>query len=139
TADAVMAFYEGGRPEIATSLWMSLVPWFALDAPGHMHEVLRGDVFAAERESVPDQTWSAAAFLSSAVRGLLGIAVNATTRDLRFAPRPPGDWRTLEVRRINLEGSDVSLTVRVSSEILELEIENTGPAMTLTFAPPLAA
>jgi hypothetical protein len=101
-----------------------------------MHEVLRGDMFAAERESVPDQTWSAASFLSSGVRGLLGVTVNAMTHELRFAPRSPIDWRTLELRHINLAGSDVSLTMRVSSESLELAIENAGPAMTLRFAPP---
>ena len=136
TADAVTAFYEGGRPQIGTSVWLSLVPWFALDAPGHMHEVLRGDMFAAQRESVPDQTWSAASFLSSAVRGLLGVTVNGMTHELRLAPRSPIDWRTLELRHINLAGSDVSLTMRVSSERLELAIENAGPAMTLTFSPP---
>jgi glycogen debranching enzyme len=137
TADAVMAFYEGGRPEIGTSVWLSLVDWFGLDAPGHMHEVLRGDSFAAEHESVPDQTWSPASFLSSAVRGLLGVTLNGMIHELRFAPRPPSDWRGLEVRHINLAGSDVSLTMRVSSERIELAIENAGPTMTLTFAPPV--
>jgi glycogen debranching enzyme len=136
TADAVRAFYEGGRPQTATALWLSLVPWFALDAPGHMHEVLRGDAFAAERESVPDQTWSSAAFLSSAVRDVLGIAVDAATRELRFAPRLPSAWRgRVEVRRINLAGSDVSLTMRGSPNAVQLTIKNTGPAMTLTFRP----
>ena len=138
TADAVTAFYEGGRPDIATSLWLSLVPWLAIDAPGHMHEVLRGDVFAAERESVPDQTWSSAAFLSSAVRGLLGITTNATRHELHFAPRPPNEWRTLEVHRIKFAGSDVSLKMRASGERLELVIENAGEAMTFVFAPRLA-
>ncbi len=138
TADAVTAFYEGGRPDVATSLWLNLVPWLTLDAPGHMHEVLRGDVFAAERESVPDQTWSSAAFLSSAVRGLLGITTNAITHELHFAPRPPNEWRTLEVRRIKFAGSDVSLKMRASRETLELVIENAGQAMTFVFAPWLA-
>ncbi len=135
TADAVTAFYDGGRPETATALWLSLVPWFALDAPGHMHEVLRGDAFAAERESVPDQTWSTAAFLSTAVRGVLGISVDAATRELRFAPRLPSAWRNIEVRRINLGGGDVSLTMRASPNAVELKIENSGPAMTVLFRP----
>ena len=34
-----MAFYQAGRPEVATALWRDLVPWFGLDAPGHAHEV----------------------------------------------------------------------------------------------------
>jgi glycogen debranching enzyme len=138
TADAIMAFFEAGRPETATALWRDLVAWFALDAPGHMHEVLRGDAFAPQRESVPDQTWSAAAFVSSAVRGVLGLQLDGAKREVRFAPQLPPEWNRLRVRRINLGGTDVGLTVRTSPDVVELEIENAGPAATLTFRPALA-
>jgi len=137
TANAVMAFYEGGRATTATALWRDLVPWLALDAPGHLHEVLRGDAFVPERESVPDQTWSAAAFVSSAVRGLLGLTLDGARRALRFAPRLPADWDSLHVRRINLGGSDVRLTMRTSTDAVVLDVENAGPALTLTFVPAL--
>jgi glycogen debranching enzyme len=139
TADATMAFFEAGRAETAAALWRDLVPWFALDAPGHMHEVLNGDVFAPERESVPDQSWSSAAFLSSAVRGVLGLRLDAAKRQLRFAPRLPKGWDTLRVRRLDLAGARVDLALRMSRNALELEIENSGPAMTLTFHPSLDA
>jgi hypothetical protein len=138
TADAVMAFYDGGRPATATALWRDLVPWFALDAPGHMHEVLRGDALVPERESVPDQTWSAAAFLSSAVRGLLGLEVDGAARQVRFAPRLPAEWERVRVRRVNVGGTDLDLAVRMASDVVELEVENAGPAVTLTFRPALA-
>ena len=139
TADAIMAFYEAGRPAAATALWRGLVPWFELDSPGHMHEVLRGDVFAPERESVSDQTWSAASFLSSAVRGMLGLTVDGVTRTLRFAPRFPTEWNRLAVRRIDIGGTDVGLTLRTSADVVELTVENSGPSLTLTFDPALAA
>ena len=139
TADAVMAFYEAGRSETATALWRDLVPWFGLDAPGHMHEVLRGDAFAPERESVPDQTWSPAGFLSSAVSGMLGIRLDGAKRQLRFAPRLPAEWDRLRVRRINLGGTDVGLTLRTSPDVVTLDVENAGPAFTLTFGPALAS
>jgi hypothetical protein len=132
-----MAFYEAGRAEAATALWRDLVPWFALDAPGHMHEVLRGDAFAPERESVPDQTWSSASFVSSAVRGMLGLELDGAKRQLRFAPRPAPDWDSVRLRRINLGGADVGLALRMSPDVIELEVENSGPAMTLNFRPPL--
>ena len=138
TAGAVTAFYEGGRPAVATALWRDLVPWFGLDAPGHMHEVLRGDTFAPERESVPDQTWSSAGFLSSAVSGLLGIHLDAGTRQLRFAPQIPPEWDSLRVRRINLGAATVGLGLRTSPDLMELEVENSGPALTLQFRPGLA-
>jgi glycogen debranching enzyme len=135
TADAIMAFYEAGRSETATALWRGLVPWFALDAPGHMHEVLRGDAFVPERESVPDQTWSASAFLSSAVRGTLGLTVDGAGRELRFAPRLPRDWDHVVVRRIDVGGSDVDLTMRTTGSVVDLTVDNAGPQLTLKFAP----
>jgi glycogen debranching enzyme len=135
TTDAVMALYEGRRPAMATALWRDLVPWFGLDAPGHMHEVMRGDAFLPERESVPDQTWSAAAFLSSAVRGLLGITINAARREIRFAPRLPAAWDSVSVRRIDVAGADVGLTMRSVGSSVELTIENSGPALTVLFQP----
>ena len=137
TADATMAFFEAGRAETATALWRDLVPWFALDAPGHMHEVLNGDVFVPERESVPDQSWSSAAFLSSAVRGVLGLEVDAAKRELRFAPRLPQGWDTLRVHRVDIAGARVDLALRRSREVLQLDIENSGPALTLAFRAPL--
>lgn len=137
TADAITAFYDAGRPATATALWRDLVAWFGLDSPGHMHEVLNGDEFVPERESVPDQTWSSAAFVSSGVRGLLGLEVDASARQLHFTPRIPPDWDTVRVRRIMLAGAEVGLALRISSDRIELEIENSGPAMRLTFRPPL--
>ena len=137
TADAITAFYEAGRSATATALWRDLVPWFGLDSPGHMHEVLNGDAFVPERESVPDQTWSSAAFLSSGLRGMLGVQIDASKRQLRFTPRTPPEWETLRVRHIELAGAEVNLALRISRDRVELEVENSGPAMSLTFRPPL--
>ena len=138
TSNAVTAFYEGGRPAAATALWRDLVPWFELDAPGHSHEVLRGDAFVPERESVPDQTWSSAAFLSSALSGMLGLHVHAGSRELRFAPQLPAEWTSLRVRHINFGATTVGLAMRSSAEVVELDVENSGPALTLRFRPGLA-
>lgn len=137
TADAITALYEAGRSATATALWRDLVPWFGLDSPGHMHEVLNGDAFAPERESVPDQSWSAATFLSSGVRGMLGLQLDALNRRLRFAPGLPPDWDMLHVRRIALGGAKINLGLRTTPGQEELEIENSGTAMTVAFRPPL--
>ncbi|HEY2853896.1 MAG TPA: hypothetical protein VGJ18_13670 [Gemmatimonadaceae bacterium] len=139
TADATMALYEAGDWSAATVLWRDLVPWFALDSPGHMHEVLNGDAFVPERESVPDQSWSSAAFLSSAVRGMLGLQLDATKGQLRFAPRFPADWDSVRVRHIALAGVDVNLALRRSRNLLQLDLENSGPSLTLAFSPPPTA
>lgn len=136
TADALMAFLEGGRASMALQLWRDLVPWFGLDSPGHMHEVLNGNTFMPERESVPDQSWSSAAFVSSAVRGILGLRADGINRRLTFAPQLAPEWSTLRVARIKLGDDDVSLALTMSLDSVALEIENAGPAMTLTFRPP---
>jgi hypothetical protein len=104
-----------------------------------MHEVLRGDTFAPERESVPDQTWSSATFLSSAIRGLLGLTIDGVKREVRFAPRMPAEWDRVRLRRVDVGGSALGLTLRTSADVVELEIENAGPAVSLTFLPALRA
>lgn len=137
TADAVTAFYEAGRSGTATALWRDLVPWFGLDSPGHMHEVLNGDAFVPERESVPDQTWSAAAFLSSGIRGMLGLELDASKREIHFTPHLPPEWDSLRVRRIALGGAEVDLSLHTSSDQVRLEVVNSGPTLMLTFRPQL--
>ena len=135
TGDAINAFYEGDRAATGTAVWLGLVPWLALDAPGHMHEVLRGDSFVPQRESVPDQTWSAAGFVSSVVRGLLGIQIDALRHEIRFAPHLPPDWRDVRVDRIRLAGSDVGLSLRTTADSIELECRNAGGTAKLGFVP----
>ena len=137
TADAIMAFYQADRPATATALWRDLVPWFGADAPGHMHEVMAGNAFIPQSESVPDQTWSSASFVSSAVRGMLGLELDGVKREIRFAPQLPPEWDSLRVRRVNLSGSDVGLALRRSPDVIELDVENSGAVATLTFRPAL--
>jgi hypothetical protein len=87
---------------------------------------------------VPDQTWSAAAFLSTAVNGLLGIHLDAGKRELRFAPHLPPEWDHLRVRGITLGAKNVGLVMKTSPDVVELEVENLGPPLTLQFRPGLA-
>ena len=62
TAGVASAMWADHRPATALPIWSALVPWSSLDSPGHMHEVLAGDFYHEELESVPEQTWSSAAF-----------------------------------------------------------------------------
>ena len=43
------------------------------------------------------------------------------------------------MRRINVGGTTLGLTLRTSANVVELEIENAGPAVSLTFLPALRA
>ncbi|MGA8028472.1 MAG: hypothetical protein WB992_15110 [Bryobacteraceae bacterium] len=58
TADVAQAFWAMHRPDVAWQIWRRLIPWSTLDSPGHMDEVLAGDTYHPQTESVPEQTWS---------------------------------------------------------------------------------
>ena len=73
TARVASEFWSNHRPFTAFPIWSGLLPWGTLDSMGHMHELLAGDFYHQQVESVPEQTWSSAALLSSAVQGLLGL------------------------------------------------------------------
>ena len=100
TASGATAFWDDHRPATAFAIWSGLVPWNSLNSLGHMDEVLAGDSYHEQTESVPEQTWSSASFFHTAVRGLLGLQVDGVTRRVVFAPHIPADWNTVEVRDV---------------------------------------
>ncbi len=58
-------------------------------------------------ESVPEQTWSSAAFLSSAVQGLLGLKREAQANRLEFSPHLPANWESISVENIKISGGKI--------------------------------
>ena len=145
TASLADAFWSQHRPVTAMGLWRSLLPWSRLDSPGHMHEVLAGDVFRPQSESVPEQTWSSAGFLDATVHGLLGLTVDALANRIAFAPHFPAAWRKVSVENIHLGDASASFVLQrtldqVGDRIangLTLDIDNPGPAFGLIFSPEL--
>jgi glycogen debranching enzyme len=141
TSDIAAAFWAEHRPSIAFSIWNSLLPWGTLDSMGHMHEVVAGDFYHQQTESVPEQTWSSAGFLSSAVDGLLGLETDARANHLTFSPHLPAVWASMSVSNIKVPSGTVAMTLTRVPDGLDLQIENNGGPLELTFAPeiPLAA
>ncbi len=139
TASAAETLWKAGRSEQANTLWRSLVPWAGVDAPGHMHEVMRGDAFTPQRESVPEQMWSSAAFLSAAITGLMGLDVDSAQRTLRFAPRPPANWNELRVRNVRVGDQRLDLYWQRLGDGTQLTIDNRGPAIRLQWVEPATA
>lgn len=141
TAGVASAFWSEHRPLTAFSIWSGLLPWGTLDSMGHLHEVVAGDFYHQQTESVPEQTWSSAAFLSSAVHGLLGLEREAHANRLAFSPHLPSHWDRLRVGNIQVPGGHLAMTlIRVPSG-LELQLENSGGPIELVFSPevPLGA
>jgi glycogen debranching enzyme len=135
TAAAATAFWDGHRPATAFAVWRGLIPWCSLDSLGHMDEVLAGDYYHEQTESVPEQTWSSASFLHSAVRGLLGLQVDGVTRKVVFAPHIPADWNMVTVRNIRLPKSSIDLVWTRTSEGSALEAVNSGDPIHLIYSP----
>ena len=141
TAGIASAFWLNHRPVTAYSIWSGLVPWGTLDSMGHMHELLTGDFYHQQVESVPEQTWSSAALLSSTIQGLLGLEREAQRNALRFSPHLPANWDHISVTNVKVSGGTVGMTLTRVPNGLQLETENSGGPVELLWAPeiPLGA
>ena len=138
TAAMANAFWSEHRPATALAVWRSMLPLAWLDSPGHMHEVLAGNSYRPQIESVPEQTWSSAGFLDATIHGLLGIEADSLANTLVFAPRLPAEWRDVSIAHIRLSGASLSLALHRDDNGLTLEIENPGPPFKLQFQPNIA-
>jgi hypothetical protein len=135
TADVARAYWQEHRPEIAWEVWSTLLSWSSLDSPGHMHEVLAGDTYHPQLESVPEQTWSSAAFLSAAVRGLFGLDIDAESGILTFAPHLPADWDRAVLRGVRIGAAKLDLVLEQGIGGMRLRIENLGAKVQMRFRP----
>ena len=131
TANVARTFWSAGRASTANQIWSSLEVWPRMNALGHMDEVLAGDTFHEQMESVPEQTWSSAGFLQAAVQGLLGITIDSKNRTLTMIPQPPADWKFFTVRNVSIGQSVAALVWRRTNEDEQLTITNAGPPFTL--------
>ncbi len=137
TASLAQAFWSEHRPVTALSIWQSLAPLASLDSLGHFPEVLAGDVYQPQSESVPEQTWSSSGFLIATIRGLLGLQIDSLSRTLTFAPRLPANWHDLSLSNLSIGDKSVSLAFHYDTESLSLAVENSGPPFQLQFNPTL--
>jgi glycogen debranching enzyme len=135
TGAVASALWSEHRPYTAYPVWRSLVPWGTLDSMGHMHEVLAGNFYQSQKESVPEQTWSSAVFLSSAVQGLLGLVREADGNRLEFSPHLPASWDRMSVKNVRVSGGTVDLILSRQPGGLSLEAHNSGSPVQFLFSP----
>jgi glycogen debranching enzyme len=141
TAEIATAFWLAHRPATAFPVWQALVDWNAFDSLGHMHEAMAGDYYHEEVESVPEQTWSSSSFFSSAVHGLIGLEIDATTNQLTLAPHLPPTWNAITLRNVRVGSSQITMSMTWSAVELQLEMQNDGTSVETVFRPeiPLGA
>ena len=141
TAGIANTFWAEHRPATAYPIWSALVPWSSLDSLGHMHEALAGDYYHEELESVPEQTWSSAAFFTTTVDGLLGVHIDGVSNHLAFTPHLPPNWNAITLRHLHVGASEISLSMVQSTTEIRLEMQNEGVPVAIAFDPaiPLGA
>lgn len=137
TAEVASAFFGAHRPASAVPIWNALVPWSSLDSLGHMHEVLAGDYYREELESVPEQSWSSAGFLTATVRGLLGLQVAAGARRVSFTPHLPPGWSAVALKHVHVGGAELGIEVLQSAGEVGLRLQNSGAPVDMMFDPQL--
>lgn len=141
TADNAVAFFAAHRPAIALPVFDSLLPWLQFDSPGHLHELSDGDRFQPQIESVPEQTWSSAGFLSAAVRGLFGLRVDAAQHTLTLAPHLDPRWQHASLAQIPVGAAQVAVTIDQHPSAIDAAFTAQSSTVHIVFAPevPLGA
>jgi glycogen debranching enzyme len=141
SAQLAVSYWAKQRSVTAYSLWNAVESWNTINSFGHIPEVLAGDFYHEEQESVPEQTFSSAAYLDAFVSGLAGIAVDSGGKQLKFSPHLPPDWSALRLTNLHVGSSSIALSLKRDASGLSLDLINDGPALRFLFAPeiPLGA
>ena len=137
TTETSSTFWLEHRPTTAFAIWSAILPWNKLDSLGHIHEVLAGNYYREQEESVPEQTWSSAGLLDAAIYGLLGLEIQGAQNRIVFAPHLPAEWGETSVENIRLPHSTLALKVTQSEDETDLEIRNQGTSARMVFEPQL--
>jgi glycogen debranching enzyme len=106
---------------------------------GHATEVLSGDYYQPLSTSSPHQIWSAAMVVNPILRGMLGLATDASSQEVRFAPHVPAEWKALEIRNVHLLNTTLDLNYERTEEGITLIVHRTGSGpCNLVFSPALS-
>jgi hypothetical protein len=109
------------------------------NALGHVTELFSGALHAWPQEAVAHQGFSVGGFVLPFVRGLLGLAGDASNRVIVFEPQFPADWPEVWLDNVRVGGEGFDLHFLREKEKIRLEITSKpGAGFRLRFAPVLA-
>src|SRR6266481_5605888 len=101
----------------------------ALDGSlGHVTEVLSGDYYQPLSTASPHQIWSAAMVVSPLLRGMFGLAIDANTGTVTFAPHAPAGWTRFTIRNVRAGAAQIDLTYSKEPGAITLEVNCAGTA-----------
>jgi hypothetical protein len=136
TGWASVAEYRNHRPlEAYANLRANSL--LALDGSlGRVTEVLSGSYYEALGTASPHQIWSSAMVISPLVRGLLGISVDETKKNLTIVPHVPADWNQFLVHNLSACGAKHDLTFHrdARSVVFQLTGDAAGCSFTISEA-----
>lgn len=120
TGFAALALYSNGRPDAAWQYLDGLADLTFLESRGYMAELFSGDRLRSIDAAVPHQLFATTGFVSTLLRGLVGIkAAAAEVRGntklperLVLDPHLPAGWGWLRIRNLKWRGitADVAIT-----------------------------
>jgi hypothetical protein len=67
----------------------------------------------------------------------LGLRVESGPHNVTFAPHLPHSWNTLTLRHVHVGTAELSIQMRQTDAEIQLQVQNTGPPVQMTFAPEL--
>jgi len=108
---------------------------------GHVTEVLSGDFYQSLSTSSPHQIWSAAMVVSPLLRGLFGLATEAATSTLTFAPHVPADWTSFAIRNVPVGSAKLGLHYAKDIDGITLEVgapEGASGQVSIDFEPAIS-
>jgi len=148
TGFASLALYAGHRAPAAWAYLDGTADLAFLEARGYMAELFSGDRLRSIDAAVPHQLFATTGFVSTLMRGLVGLAAGQPASDtqetamkvpVRLAPQLPPGWQFLRATNlrwqesrfdIGLTRDDTSYTVRVTPRaalVIPLQLELTLP------------
>jgi glycogen debranching enzyme len=140
TGFAALALYAEHRAPAAWAYLDGTADLTFLEARGFIPELLSGDRLRSLDEAVPHQLFATTGFMSTVVRGLLGLAVQASAGGsplddgaaLRLAPQVPPTWRSARFANLRFRDATFDLEMtRTDTSITALVTPRSGSAVPL--------
>ena len=135
TEFAALALYRNHRAPAAWGYLDGTADLAFLEARGYMAELFSGDRLRSVDAAVPHQLFATTGYVSTLLRGLVGIgpATGATDADdrnaapasrIRIAPQPPAGWPYLRVRNVHWRDA-----------VFDVELDRTSEKTTIRVTP----
>jgi hypothetical protein len=126
TGFAALGLYANGRPDAAWTYLDGTADLAFIESRGYMAELFSGDRLRSIDAAVPHQLFATTGFISTLMRGLIGLNALASPARLQLAPQLPASWGWLKVRNLRWQNitADVSITRNASG--LSVEVSPRG-------------